>query len=298
MGSVTTIMDENKNEKLERYSTLRVVLRRMKRNKGGIAGLIVVLIYFVIAVIGLWIVPYHPDEPDFESALMPPNPKHPFGTDLFGRDVLSRVIAGARTSFTISIFAVALTVFIGLVIGTIAGYVGGWVDEVLMRFLDIFMAFPEILLAIAIVAILGPGKINIVIAIAVFSFPSFARITRASVISVKSNDYVEAAKAIGESDMSIMLRYILPNALSPVVVQATLRMGTAILTISSLGFLGLGVKAPEAEWGTELAMARSYLESAPWLSIFPGIAIVLVVLGFNFLGDALNDALNPRLKDR
>lgn len=283
---------------LKRYSTVSVVLRRMRRNRGGIAGLFVVLFYIFVSIFGPMLSPYDPNATDFENSLTPPSAKHWFGTDLHGRDVLSRVIVGARISFTISISAVALAVLLGVTVGAVAGYVGGWVDEVLMRFLDIFMAFPEILLAIGIVAILGPGKINMVIAIAIFSFPSFARITRASVMAVKNNEYVEAARAIGESSWSIVFRYILPNALSPVIVQATLRMGTAILTISSLGFLGLGVKPPEPEWGTELAMARSYLEFAPWLSIFPGIAIVLVVLGFNFLGDALNDALNPRLKDR
>lgn len=289
---------EKKEKNLGRYSTFSVVLRRIRKNKGGVVGLFIVLFYIFVSIFGPMLSPYDPNESNFDESLIPPSKQHWFGTDLHGRDVLSRVIVGARTSFTISISAVAIAVFIGILLGSISGYVGGWVDELIMRFLDIFMAFPEILLAIAIVAILGPGKINIVIAIAVFSFPSFARITRATVMSVKNNEYVEAAKAIGESGWSILTRYILPNALSPVIVQATLRMGTAILTISSLGFLGLGVKAPEAEWGTDLALARSYLEFAPWLSIFPGIAIVFVVLGFNFFGDALNDALNPRLKDR
>lgn len=289
---------EKKEKNLGRYSTFSVVLRRIRKNKGGVVGLFIVLFYVIVSIFGPMLSPYDPNESNFDESLIPPSKQHWFGTDLHGRDVLSRVIVGARTSFTISISAVAIAVFIGILLGSISGYVGGWVDELIMRFLDIFMAFPEILLAIAIVAILGPGKINIVIAIAVFSFPSFARITRATVMSVKNNEYVEAAKAIGESGWSILTRYILPNALSPVIVQATLRMGTAILTISSLGFLGLGVKAPEAEWGTDLALARSYLEFAPWLSIFPGIAIVFVVLGFNFFGDALNDALNPRLKDR
>lgn len=289
---------ENREKDLGRYSTLSVVLRRIRKNKGGVVGFLIVLFYIFISIFGPMLSPYDPNESDFDSSLVSPSKEHWFGTDLFGRDVLSRVIVGARTSFTISISAVAIAVFIGVILGSISGYIGGWIDEFIMRFLDIFMAFPEILLAIAIVAILGPGKINIVIAIAVFSFPSFARITRATVMSVKNNEYVEAAKAIGESSWSVLTRYILPNALSPVIVQATLRMGTAILTISSLGFLGLGVKAPEAEWGTELALARSYLELAPWLSVFPGIAIVFVVLGFNFFGDALNDALNPRLKDK
>lgn len=289
---------EKKEKNLGRYSTFSVVLRRIRKNKGGVIGLFIVLFYVIVSIFGPMLSPYDPNESNFDESLIPPSKQHWFGTDLHGRDVLSRVIVGARTSFTISISAVAIAVFIGILLGSISGYISGWIDELIMRFLDIFMAFPEILLAIAIVAILGPGKINIVIAIAVFSFPSFARITRATVMSVKNNEYVEAAKAIGESSWSILTRYILPNALSPVIVQATLRMGTAILTISSLGFLGLGVKAPEAEWGTDLALARSYLEFAPWLSIFPGIAIVFVVLGFNFFGDALNDALNPRLKDR
>ncbi|AJC73602.1 diguanylate cyclase [Pseudothermotoga hypogea DSM 11164 = NBRC 106472] len=284
--------------RMKKRTSSLIILKRMARNKGAIFGLIVVLLIVFVAIFAPVIAPKDPYKQDLLASLEPPSWKHPFGTDVFGRDVLSRVIYGARTSLSISSLAVLIAFILGATVGTIAGYFGGVLDEVLMRILDVLMAFPDILLAIAIVAALGPGKINLVVAIAIYSFPQFARVMRASALTIKSSEYVEAAKAIGESNLSIMVRYVLPNALAPLLVQATLRMATAVLTISGLSFLGLGVKPPEAEWGTDLAMARVYLEIAPHLGIFPGLALFITVLGFNLFGDGLNDALNPRLKDR
>ncbi len=283
---------------MPRKSSLAITFKRISKNKGALIGMFIVFAIIIIALAAPLIAPYDPYKQDLLSSLEGPSLRHPFGTDIFGRDVLSRLIYGARTSVSISFLSVIIAIFMGAIAGTLAGYFGGVIDEVLMRFLDILMAFPDILLAIAIVAALGPGKSNLIIAIAVYSFPQFARVMRASVLTVKNNEYIEAAKAIGESNMSILIRYVVPNALAPIIVQATLRMATAILTISGLSFLGLGVKPPEAEWGTDLAMARVYLEIAPHLGIFPGIALFLTVMGFNLFGDGLNDALNPRLKDR
>ncbi len=283
---------------MEKKKSTAVILRRMKKNKGALFGLCIVTSMILIAILAPLISPYDPYKQDWSSSLEGPSLKHPFGTDIFGRDVLSRVFHGARTSLSISVSAVFIAVFFGIIVGTLAGYFGGLLDEILMRFLDILMAFPDILLAIAIVAALGPGKTNLIVAIAVYSFPQFARVMRASVLTIKTSEYVEAAKAIGESNFSILMRYVIPNSLAPVIVQATLRMATAILTISGLGFLGLGVKPPEAEWGTDLAIARVYIELAPHLAIFPGLTLFLTVMGFNYFGDGLNDALNPRLKDR
>ncbi|MEJ5229493.1 MAG: ABC transporter permease [Pseudothermotoga sp.] len=279
-------------------TSLTITFKRISRNKGALVGMVIVMIFVAVAILAPVVAPNDPYKQDLLSSLETPSLKHPFGTDIFGRDVLSRVIYGARTSLSISLAAVLFAILLGVVVGTIAGYFGGVIDEILMRFLDILMAFPDILLAIAIVAALGPGKTNLVMAIAIYSFPQFARVMRASVLTIKTNEYIEAARAIGESHLSIMMRYIVPNALAPIIVQATLRMATAILTISGLSFLGLGVKPPEAEWGTDLAMARVYLEIAPHLGIFPGLALFLTVMGFNLFGDGLNDALNPRLKDR
>ncbi|MFN4189718.1 MAG: ABC transporter permease [Pseudothermotoga sp.] len=283
---------------MSKKSAWTITFKRISKNKGALIGMFVVVTIVIVAITAPLIAPYDPYKQDLLSSLEGPSLKHPFGTDIFGRDVLSRVIYGARTSVSISFLAVIIAIFMGMTAGTVAGYFGGVVDEMLMRFLDILMAFPDILLAIAIVAALGPGKSNLIIAIAIYSFPQFARVMRASVLTVKNNEYIEAARAVGESNMAIIIRYVVPNALAPIIVQATLRMATAILTISGLSFLGLGVKPPEAEWGTDLAMARVYLEIAPHLGIFPGVALFLTVMGFNLFGDGLNDALNPRLKDR
>lgn len=275
-----------------------VVWRRIRKNKMATLGVFVVTAIVIIAILAPIISPYDPNAQDLYSSLEGPSLKHPFGVDLYGRDILSRVIWGARISLSISFTAVLLSGILGIILGAIAGYFGGIIDEIIMRAFDMLLSFPDILLAIAIVAILGPGKLNLILALTIYSLPQFARITRGSVISEKNNEYVDAARLMGENNLSILFRYILPNCVSPIIVQATMRMATAILVISGLGFLGLGIQPPTPEWGTDLSVARTYLRVAPHMGVFPGLAIFITVMGFNFFGDGLNDALNPRLKDR
>ena len=274
-----------------------LVVRRILRNPIAVAGLAIILGYLFIAAFAPHIAPFDPTAQDLSRSFAPMSVANPMGCDEFGRDILSRIIFGARTSLIIQFFSVCIALVIGVFLGAIGGYFGGWLDEAIMRVMDVLLAFPGILLALAIVAMLGPDLRNLIIAIGVYSIPQFARITRGSVISVRQNDYVTAARAIGEKQSSVILRYVLPNAISPIIIQTTLRMATVLLTAAGLGFLGLGVQPPEPEWGTMLSNARMYLRSAPMAAIFPGLSIMLVVLGFNFFGDGLQDALNPRLKE-
>ena len=276
----------------------RIVWRRLKRNRFAVLGFWIIVSFVLMAVFAPWISPYDPNEQDLLASLEGPSLKHPFGTDYFGRDILSRVIWGARVSLTLSIEAVAIATLVGSFLGAIAGFYGGALDEVIMRIMDVFLAIPSILLAIAIVAVLGPSDFNLILAIATYTIPQFARIARGAVLVEKEKEYVEAARASGERGLVILFRYIMPNATPPIVVQATLRMAASIMSIAGLGFLGLGVQPPTPEWGTDLSLARTYLEVAPHTGIFPGLAVFLSVMGFNFLGDGLNEALNPTLKDR
>jgi len=274
-----------------------LVLKRICRNPMALLGLVIIALYVGVAVFAPYLAPYDPLEQDLSKSFAPLSAEHPMGCDEFGRDIVSRVIFGARTSLIIQIFSVLMALVVGVVLGAAGGYFGGWLDEFLMRCMDVLLAFPGILLALAIVAVLGPDLHNLIIAIGIYSIPQFARITRGSVITVKQNEYVTAARAIGESHFSTIVRYVLPNAVSPIIIQTTLRMATVLLTAAGLGFLGLGVQPPQPEWGTMLSTARMYLRSAPLVAVFPGVSIMIVVLGFNFFGDGLQDALNPRLKD-
>ena len=276
----------------------RKIWRRLKRNRFAVIGFWISVVYIAMAILAPYISPYDPNEQDLLSSLEGPSLRHPFGVDYFGRDVLSRVIWGSRVSLTLSVEAVLVATVVGTLIGAVAGYYGGLIDEILMRIMDVFLAIPSILLAVAIVAVLGPSDLNLIMAISAYAVPQFSRIARGVVLAEKEKEYVEAAKATGESSASIIFRYILPNALPPIVVQSTLRMASSIMSIAGLGFLGLGVQPPTPEWGTDLSLARTYLEIAPHTGIFPGLAIFLAVMGFNFLGDGLNEALNPSLKDR
>ena len=274
-----------------------LVLKRICRNPIALLGLVIIALYVGVAVFAPWLAPHDPLGQDLSKSFAPLSAEHPMGCDEFGRDILSRVIFGARTSLIIQVFSVLMALVVGVVLGAAGGYFGGWLDEFLMRCMDVLLAFPGILLALAIVAVLGPDLHNLIIAIGIYSIPQFARITRGSVMTVKQNEYVTAARAIGESHFSAIVRYVLPNAVSPIIIQTTLRMATVLLTAAGLGFLGLGVQPPQPEWGTMLSTARMYLRSAPLVAVFPGVSIMIVVLGFNFFGDGLQDALNPRLKD-
>ncbi|WP_198470512.1 ABC transporter permease [Acetomicrobium sp. S15 = DSM 107314] len=271
--------------------------RRLKKNKIAIAGLFIVALYIACAIFAPYISPHDPTKQSLKDSFLAPSSGHLLGCDEFGRDILSRIIWGARISLLIQVSSVIVALLVGISLGALGGYFGGKLDELIMRFMDILLAFPGMLLALAIVAMIGPSVRNLVVAIGIYSVPQFARITRGAVLAVSANEYVLGAKAIGESDLSVIVRYVLPNALSPIIVQTTLRMATVLLTASGLGFLGLGVQPPNPEWGTMLSSARMYLRSAPHVAIFPGLAIMITVLGFNFLGDGLQDALNPRLKE-
>lgn len=273
-----------------------------KQNKGAVAGLWIMVLFIFIAILAPVIAPHDPAEV-FPEVLR----KSPFwaseyingfylGSDDVGRDVLSRLIHGARISLGIGFLVVIISAFIGITFGLVSGYFGGWIDALIMRIVDIFMALPSILLAIVVVSILGPNLINTILAVAVVSIPSFVRLVRASVLQEKKKQYVIASKSFGSGHFRVLVLNIFPNCLAPLVVQATLGFSSAILDAAALGFLGLGAQPPTPEWGTMLADARPFIESNPWLVTLPGLCILVVVLGFNLLGDGLRDALDPRLK--
>jgi len=273
------------------------IWRRLKRNRAAIVGGIIVLLFVFIALLAPLISPYPPNEGDLTKRLKPPSKEYLLGTDSLGRDLLSRVIHGARISLQIQIVAVSIAMVIGTLLGMVGGYYGGKFDHLIMRLMDILLAFPGIFLAISIIAVLGPGLTNLMLAAGIYSIPQFARIVRGSVISLKEKEFIEAARAVGENDFNILFRYLLPNSMAPIIVQTTLRMATVLLTASGLSFLGLGVQPPTAEWGAMLSNARAYLITAPHVATVPGLAIMLVVMGFNLFGDGLRDSLDPRLRD-
>jgi peptide/nickel transport system permease protein len=281
----------------QKTSQAAEVWRRLKRNKAALAGGAIVAVFVLVALTAPLIAPYPPDEGDLGQRLKPPSAAHWLGTDALGRDVLSRIIYGAQVSLQIQLVAVLIALVLGTLLGMFGGYYGGWADNVIMRGMDILLAFPGIFLAISIIAVLGPGLVNLMLAAGIYSVPQFARIVRGSILSLKEKEFVEAARAAGESDRSILFRYLLPNSMAPIIIQTTLRMATVLLTASGLSFLGLGVQPPRAEWGAMLSTARPYLITAPHVATFPGLAIMLVVMGFNLFGDGLRDSLDPRLKD-
>ena len=260
-------------------------------------GLTLIVLLLLTAVFADVIAPQGIDEQDLRKGLLPPSREYPLGTDEFGRDLLSRIIHGSRVSLLVGIIATAVSVTVGVSLGAIAGYRGGRLDYVIQGMVDISWAFPTILMAIFLVAILGPGLVNVMIAVGLVYWGGFERVVRGQVLSLREWEFVLSARAIGTTDWRIMFRHILPNCLSPVIVMATLLMADAIIIESTLSFLGMGAQPPTPSWGSILASGRSYLRLAPWVMIFPGIAIMLTVLGFNLLGDGLRDALDPRLKN-
>lgn len=270
------------------------VVRALLRHKGGLFGVAVLALFIFLAVFGRFVSPYDPNGSDFAATLTGPSARHWFGTDELGRDTLSRVISGSGIAVAVAMLSVAIALAAGVVIGIVAGYFGGWVDAILNRSQDVLFAFPTLLLAIIIVAVLGPGLINAIIAIAIVYTPRFARIARASALTVRSAEYLDAARLAGVSTPVILLRHVTPNVLPPVVVLAALSMSTAQLAYASLSFLGLGVSPPQADWGSMLSKARDFITFAPWLVAFPTAALVLLMLAFNVLGDAIRDVLDPR----
>jgi peptide/nickel transport system permease protein len=277
-------------------SQLIDVWRRFTRNRIALAGLIIVLLLILMAIFAPVLAPQDPAMQTLADKRMPPGATYWLGADEFGRDILSRVIYGARVALYVAVVAVALALVFGVAIGLVAGFAGGWVDVVLMRLVDVMLSFPYLLLAIAIVATLGTGLQNTTLAVGIWATPSFARITRGQVLNIKGREFITAAEAVGVPGWRMVWRYILPNAIPPVIVFATLYMANAILLEAALSFLGLGVQPPQPSWGLMVASGRDFLRVAPHVATIPGVAIMLAVLGFNLLGDGLRDALDPRLR--
>ncbi|TQR10311.1 ABC transporter permease [Psychrobacillus lasiicapitis] len=271
--------------------------RSFSKNKVALVGAGIVLFFLLLAILGPYIAPQGINDQSLKDRLLPPSSQYWFGTDDFGRDIFSRIIHGARISLWVGFSSVVGSVVAGSILGIIAGYYGKWVDTIISRIFDIMLAFPSILLAIAVVSVLGPSLQNALIAIAIINIPNFGRLIRSKVLSIKEEEYITSAKAIGMKDVRILFSHILPNSMAPVIVAGTLAIASAIIEAAALGFLGLGAQAPAPEWGKMLADARVVLRNAPWTMIFPGIAIMLTVLGFNLMGDGLRDALDPRMKN-
>ena len=270
---------------------------RLWRNKLAMSGLILVAGLFLVSILAHWLAPYDPGLIDLKEVLMPPSANHWLGTDPLGRDVLSRIIFGSRVSLKVGFVAVGLATLIGLVVGATAGYYGGWVDLVLMRFVDLMLCFPSFFLILAVIALLEPSIWNIMVVIGVTGWMGVARLVRAEFLSLKEREFVTAARALGASDVRLIMRHLLPNALAPVMVSATLGVAGAILTESALSFLGLGVQPPTPSWGNILTAGKDNIEIAWWLSVFPGLAILITVMSYNLLGEGIREAMDPRLKE-
>jgi peptide/nickel transport system permease protein len=275
-------------------SFLSRTLHYLLKNRLAVTGGILVLLVFICSILAPWIAPYDPSKIDIKNILVGPSLSHPLGTDDLGRDVLSRMIWGGRISLEVGFVAVGIATIIGIILGSLAGYYGGWLDTIIMRFVDIMLSIPTIFLILTVVAILEPSIINIMIVIGLTSWMEPARLIRGEFLSLREREFVIAAHALGASDNRIMLRHILPNGLSPILVSATIGVGVAILIESALSFLGLGVQPPTPSWGSLLSSGKDNIEIAWWLSAFPGLAILLTVLGYNLLGEGIRDALDPR----
>ena len=281
----------------KRQTPWEEIVYRFLRNRMAVFGMCIIIVLVICAIFAPVIAPYGYDEQDVSRALQGPSSAHWFGTDNFGRDIFSRVIYGSRISLQVGLIAVVVSLVIGCALGAIAGFFGGMVDTVIMRFVDILMAIPGMLLAIAIAASLGPGLRNMMIAIGVGNVPGYARIMRASVMSVKENEFVEAATAIGASNMRIIMHHILPNTMAPIIVQSTLGVAGSITSCATLSFLGLGIQPPTPEWGSMLSAARQYLRGYSYMALFPGLFIMITVYALNVVGDGIRDAVDPRLRD-
>jgi peptide/nickel transport system permease protein len=268
--------------------------RRLRRRRGAMVGLVVVVAFIAMAILAPWLAPFDPIETSWSAIRQAPSAAHWFGTDDIGRDVLSRVVWGTRASLMAGVVSVSISLALGVPIGLAAGFAGGFVDALISRITDAFLACPFLILAIALAAFLGPNLTNAMIAIGVSATPIFVRLTRGQVINVKVEDYIEAARALGNPPFRIAWRHVLPNILAPVLVQATLATAAAIIAEASLSFLGLGQQPPAPSWGSMLNVAKNYVDNAPWMAIWPGLAIFVLVLAFNVLGDGLRDALDPR----
>lgn len=270
---------------------------RLKNNNLGLFLSAGILIFFILAALFAgYIAPHDPEKANLELRLKEPCREYPFGTDHLGRCILSRIIFGARVSLLVGLLVVSSSFVLGLAIGTLSGYYGGWLDEIVMRVVDAFLAFPSLLLALGIAGLFGAGFMNLVIALITVDWAGYARLARGSVLTVKEQDYIKAAKGLGAGDMHVILCHVIPNVISPLIVMATIGMGYVILSAAGLSFLGFGVQPPTPEWGSMLSEGKTYIRSVPYIMIFPGIAIMLTVMAFNYLGDELRDLLDPREK--
>ena len=281
---------------IKKQSQIKEIFKRFKRNRMAVFGLVVIILLILCALFPSVIAPYGYDDQNLSEQFIAPCLAHPFGTDNFGRDILSRVIYGCRISLLIGLISVSISCVLGVILGCIAGYYGNKVDNLVMRFIDIMLAIPQMLLAMSIVAALGIGTENLILAIASGSVPGYARIVRGSILSVKGQEYIEAARSIGASDFRIITRHIVPNCLAPIIVQATMSIASAILSTASMSFIGLRIEPPTPEWGSMLSAGRAYLRDHWFVVTFPGVAIMLTVFAFNLFGDGLRDALDPKLK--
>jgi len=277
--------------------------RDIRKNKGAFAGLLLILLFILLAVFAPFLSPYNPDQVIDGALRLPPGSSYEsnfflFGTDDIGRDLFTRLLFGSRVSLMVGLSVVILAASLGTFLGLVAGYFGGWTDRIVSRAMDFIMALPSVLFAIVIVAVLGPGLVNAIVAVSIVALPNFTRLIRAQVLAEKNKQYVQAARPHGTRHPRILITKILPNCVAPLIVQGSLGFSDGVLNCAALGFLGLGAQAPTPEWGTMLSDARSFLETSPWMVNLPGICILIVVLSFNLLGDGLRDALDPRLKNR
>lgn len=283
--------------KYQHKSQFAEIMQRLAKNKLAMAGLVIIVLLTLLAVFAPLIAPYDYITQDYESIYVKPCSAHLLGTDRLGRDIFSRLIYGARQSLRIGVLSVAIAAALGTLMGSIAGFYGGTIDNLLMRFLDIYQSIPGMLLSIALAASLGPGINNAILAIGISTIPAYARIIRASILTVREKEYIEAATAINASDPRIILKHVLPNAISPLIVEITMNIGNSILAAATLSFIGLGAQPPAPEWGAMLCEGRNYMRDYGYLVVYPGVCIMASVLSFNLLGDGLRDALDPRLRD-
>ncbi|MCI2424789.1 ABC transporter permease [Candidatus Acetothermia bacterium] len=283
--------------RIKESTLFKAALRRFKQNRLAVLGAGLIILIIFVAIFAHLIAPHHYDRQELRDRFSAPSIRYPLGTDALGRCLLSRIIYGARIALMIGVMIVGMQVTIGVTLGLVSGYYGGRIDSIIMRVVDTMLAFPVLVLALAIAATLGPGLFNVVIALGVIGWASYARMVRGQVLSVKENNYIEAIRAIGASNVRIMFRHILPNVIAPITVMATLGMAGALILAAAFSFLGIGAQPPMPCWGAILAAGRGFMRRAPWLATFPGLAIMVTVLGFNFLGDGLRDALDPRLKN-
>lgn len=296
MGKVDNLVEFEKAN-YKKKSQLISIWHRFKKNRRAVFGLTIIILMTFVAIFAKWVSPYDPIEQNLLESLSVPSAKHLLGTDEFGRDILSRIIYGSRISLSVGVGAIVIACILGGMLGAVAGYYGGRIGNLIMRAMDILLAIPSILLSIAIVAALGASVQNLMFVIGITNIPRYVRTMESAILSVRNQEYIEASKATGASDFYIIMTHIIPNCMSPLIVQVTLSIGSAILTCASLSFIGLGVNPPTPEWGAMLSNGQEFLRSYPHITLFPGLAIMLSVFSFNLMGDGLRDALDPKLKN-